>query len=92
MLKKNSDLMVYKIKITAKAKQELKNLSIRHKNVLNAIYEELKDNPYLGKPLTRELTGRFSYRVGVYRIIYNINERDKTIFVITAGHRGVVYK
>ena len=84
--------MMYKIKITAKAKRELKNLSVRHEKALDAIYEELKDNPHLGKPLTRELTGRFSFRVGTYRIIYNINERDKNIFILTAGHRGIVYQ
>lgn len=52
---------------------------------------EISDDPFVGKPLTRELTGRFSLRVGVYRIIYSVNRKDKTVHVFTAGYRSVVY-
>jgi len=55
------------------------------------IFEELKEDATIGKPLTRELTGRFSLRVGVYRIIYTVNKTDEIVHVITAGHRSVVY-
>ena len=46
---------MYEINISAKAKRELRSLSTRHEIALDIIYEELKDNPQLGKPLTREL-------------------------------------
>lgn len=82
---------MYKIKLTAQAKRELKNISQLHLQALTSIFEELKDDPSLGKPLTRELTGRFSFRVGVYRIIYKVNKKDKTILVLTAGHRATIY-
>lgn len=52
---------------------------------------ELKDDPLVGKPLTRELTGKFSLRVGTYRVIYKINRQDKIIYILTAGHRSTVY-
>ena len=83
---------MYEINISAKAKRELRSLSTRHEIALDIIYEELKDNPQLGKPLTRELIGRFSFRVGNYRIIYNINEKDKKIYILTVGHRSIVYQ
>lgn len=83
---------MYEINISAKAKRELRSLSARHEIALDIIYEELKDNPQLGKPLTRELIGRFSFRVGNYRIIYNINEKDKKIYILTVGHRSIVYQ
>lgn len=82
---------MYTIKLTARAKKELKNISKRHKEAMGLIFEELKEDATVGKPLTRELTGRFSLRVGIYRIIYMVNKRDKTIYVITAGHRSAVY-
>lgn len=80
-----------RIKITAKAKKELKLLSQRHKEAIGLAIEELKESPTVGKLLTRELTGKLSYRVGIYRIIYKINSQDKTILILTAGHRSVVY-
>ena len=83
---------MYRIKLTAKAKKELKTISKLHQRAIAFIYEELKDNPYLGKPLTRELTGRFTLRVGVNRIIYKVNKKDKIVLILTAGHRATVYE
>jgi len=83
---------MYKVKLTAKAKKELKQISRRHQLALGQIFEELKDYPNLGKPLGRGLKGRFSYRINVYRIVYKVNEKDKIVFILTAGHRGKVYK
>jgi mRNA interferase RelE/StbE len=83
---------MYKIKLTRKAKRELKNIKQLYQAAIYSAFEEIKEEPYLGKPLTRELTGRFSYKVGVYRIIYRINEKDKIIQIITAGHRATIYE
>lgn len=82
---------MFTVKLTAKAKRELKNISKRHKVAIASMVEELTDNPFAGKPLMRDLTGKFSVRVGVYRIIYSVNRKDKTVRVFTAGHRPVVY-
>ena len=83
---------MYKIKFTAQAKKEFKNISIRYKQVLTPILEEMKDSPFISKPLTREFTGKFSHKIGVYRIIYKVNKNDKIISVLTVGHRGRVYE
>ena len=83
---------MYKINITAKAKKELKVLEKKHQLAIGRIIEELKEEPYLGKPLRRELTERFSFRVGVYRIIYKVNKKDAVIDILTAGHRSTVYE
>lgn len=82
---------MYKIKLTARARSELKNLSKFHIQAISEILEDLKDDPTLGKPLARELTSWFSYRVSVFRIIYRVNEKDREILIITAGHRSTVY-
>lgn len=83
---------MFQLKLTAKAKRELKNISYHHKNALAVILEEIKDDPEIGKSLSRELTGKKTARVGVYRIIYKVNEKDKIITILTAGHRATVYK
>jgi mRNA interferase RelE/StbE len=82
---------MYKLLVTAKAKREIKALTTPHRQALVKSLQELRDDPHLGKPLVRELTGLYSYRVGVYRIIYLIREEDSLIIVLTAGHRSTVY-
>jgi len=78
--------------ISPKAKKELKNISKLYRKAVRVAFDDLAQDPYLGKPLTRELAGRFSYKIGVYRIIYKVNKKDKIIFVLSAGHRSRVYK
>jgi mRNA interferase RelE/StbE len=83
---------MYKVKLTAKAKKELKKISRQHQFALGQIFDELKEYPKLGKPLGRELTGQFSYRISVYRIVYKIQEKDKIVYILTAGHRAIAYQ
>jgi len=51
---------------------------------------KIKDDPALGKRLTGDLAGEFSYRVGDYRIIYTTEGNN--IWVETVRHRKDVYK
>lgn len=83
---------MYKIKLTGRAKKELKNLKKTHLEALTTVLEEMKEDPLAGKILTRELTNQYSLRVGIYRIIYRINKKDKIVTVLTAGHRSTIYK
>ena len=82
---------MFKIKLTAKAKRELKNLSKLDKLQVGEIIGEFKEDPLIGKPLSRELIRKFSYRVGVYRVIYLVNQEDKLVIILSVGHRGIVY-
>lgn len=81
----------YKLFISTRARKELKKISKLHKEAIVNALKELEENPLIGKPLTRELTGRFSLRVGTYRVIYKVNKQDKTVYILTAGHRSTVY-
>ncbi len=83
---------MYKLRISSKAEKEIKKISYPHQKAIILALTDIKEDPFLGKPLTRELTGRFSFRVGVYRIIYKVNKKDKEIDILTAGHRATVYK
>ena len=58
--------------------------------VLDAL-GELERDPDAGYELRARLAGLWSYRVGVYRIIYE--QRDsKTIRVVAIRHRGQTYE
>ncbi len=83
---------MYKLRISSKAENEIKKISFPHQKAIILALAEIKEEPFLGKPLTRDLTRRLSFRVGVYRIVYKVNRRDKIIDILTAGHRAIVYK
>jgi mRNA interferase RelE/StbE len=42
----------------------------------------------------KKLTGRNAWRIriGKYRVIYEINDKDKSVLVVTLGHRKDVYR
>ncbi len=88
---KTSSVSTFSITLTAKAKREFKNLSRLDRLQVGEIIEDLKEDPLMGKPLSRELIRKFSYRVGVYRVIYLVNRQDKVLTILSAGHRGTVY-
>lgn len=82
---------MFRLLISTRAQRRLKQLKQNHQEAILSALEEIKENPFIGKPLTRELTGRFSFRVGVYRIIYKVGRNDKTVRVLNAGHRNDIY-
>jgi len=52
-----------------------------------------KDNPRrYGKPLKGKLKGYWRYRIGDYRIICDIKDRELIVLSIKIGTRGDVYK
>ena len=83
---------MYKLRISLQAQKELKKINKLHRQLVISALEDIKENPFQGKLLKRELSGKVAYRIGVYRIIYKIDASDKIINIITAGHRSVVYK
>lgn len=86
---------MYKIVFTNKADKEyryfFKTNEPIFRKVRNALLSLSKD-PYQGKPLKLSLKGKWSYRVGVYRIIYAIENKILTVYVLDIGHRREVYR
>ena len=46
----------------------------------------------VGKRLLPPLDDRFSARRGTYRVIYRIDEKERTVTVVDIGHRLDVYR
>jgi mRNA interferase RelE/StbE len=85
----------YRIEYSADVvKDDLKRLSkpiaVR---IRKAIEAKLMTDPYVfGKPLRHDLKGARRLRVGDYRIVYEIEEEWKTVFILTIRHRRDVYE
>ena len=82
---------MYRLFYTAEAKKQIAKLDERLKVKIKEALEQIAENPLRGKVLSQELKGRFSYRVGDYRIIYRVYHQEITILVLTIGHRRDVY-
>lgn len=88
--------MRYTVDYDRKAKKQLDKMD---PSVSKRIYawidthlEGCEDPTAYGKPLTASLKGYWSYRVGDYRIIADIQD-DKILILITeVGHRREIYK
>ena len=84
---------MYKLDLSKKADRQLKNIIAKtNRDIVLSALREIKEDPFLHKPLINELSGRFTYKLGVYRIIYTVNEKDKVITVLNADHRSLVYQ
>lgn len=76
--------------LTRTAREALAALDfLRADAVLDAL-GELEHDPDIGHPLRGRLTGLRSYRVGVYRIIYEVRDAT-TVRVVAIRHRGDAY-
>ena len=87
--------MAYLIRFEDQARKELSTLdnSVKIKILKYLKKLEERDNPRsLGKPLTENLSGYWGYRVGNYRIISKIFDKEITILILAVQKRDVVYR
>lgn len=86
--------MSYHAVLTAAALRSLRSVPPRVAEPLVAfIFGGLASDPRRrGKPLQRELEGRWAARRGDYRVVYRLDEDAKTMSVLKIGHRTDVYR
>ena len=82
---------MFEVRISSKAEKQIKQIKKLYQTAILSALEELREDPFAGKPLSKDLTGRFSYKISVYRIIYKVNQRDKIVNILSAGHRATIY-
>lgn len=89
--------MVWLIKLERGIKYDLKKIDEYQKERIRYfIYEKLPhiiDPRSIGEALKGKELGKFwKYRVGNYRIIAQIKDKELSILVISIGHRKEIYK
>lgn len=85
---------MWKVVYKRSVKKDLKTILEKIKYLIKRTIEEklMVDPVRFGAPLRRNLKGFMKRRVGDYRIIYSIEKKTVTIFVIKIGHRKEMYK
>lgn len=84
--------MSYQLAILRRAVKELAQLPKKERLRVEDDVEALASNP---RPHgAKKLTGRDGYRIrsGDYRIVYEINDRLRSVTVLHVGHRKDVYR
>ena len=82
---------MYKILITKRAIKDLERIDIKTKSRIGDKIKLLINDPIgNSKKLSASIIGTYRFRVGDYRIIFDI-EDDKVI-VLRIGHRKDIYK
>ncbi len=82
---------MYEIIIEPPAERFIKSLNKDEQRRLLDAIDELAKKPRLGKELVGRLKGLRSRRIGIYRIIYKIEEVKLIVYVLRAGYRKNIY-
>lgn len=88
--------LAWKILIDEGFEKDLKKLDREtQKRIISFLKTRLAklDNPrQLGKPLQGSLGVFWHYRIGDYRVICKIENKEMLVLVVTASHRKSIYK
>lgn len=82
----------YRVRVPPEVGISIRHLHPHIKSKVRMALEELERDPYLGKALKGRLRGLNSYRVGHYRIVYEIRSEKVLIDVVDVEERKIVYE
>ena len=85
--------MTYQVLIARSAEKQLKKLSPEVQRKIAAVIVSLAvdPRPYGSKKLTGT-DNSYRLRVGDYRVVYDIYEREIVVSVLKIGHRRDIYR
>jgi len=82
---------MYDIQFTKRAEDFFKKLDKSIQEQIAKKIDNLINNPRLGKPLLGDLKGQWSLRIGKYRAIYVIKNKELVILVLKLDLRKKSY-
>lgn len=80
----------YKLVITRRFTKDFRKLDFQVQERILKALEKLEENPWLGEKVFAQQTGTYRYRVGDYRIRYDISGEE--IVLLKVRHRKEVYR
>jgi mRNA-degrading endonuclease RelE of RelBE toxin-antitoxin system len=83
---------VARVVLARRARAELFELDWPLIDAVEEALGVLERDPYAGYELLGKLRGLRLLRLGSYRIIYQLVDRDRTVRVAAIRHRSVVYR
>jgi mRNA interferase RelE/StbE len=93
-LTNSSENINYTVTIEVEAQKFFESSPVSLQKKLDRCFDILKVSPrsYPNiKPLKAILSGYYRYRVGDYRVVYEINDSEKIVTIILIAHRSKIY-
>ena len=84
--------MAYRLLYSETSRKQIKSLHPQIKLTVKSHIKILKDNPYVGKVLERELSGYYSLKMKRFRVIYEIDHQNHIVQIHYVGHRKDIYE
>ena len=85
---------MYKIDVGRQAEKDLEKVFRSDRKLYQrflSAFDALARDPLQGKPLHGELRGLMSYRMGSYRVLYEIRRKQLVVVIIDLGYRREIY-
>jgi mRNA interferase RelE/StbE len=86
----------FKVELSSKAKKFYAACSEDFAKRLDNCFEELEKDPYHGPNIKRLKTRPqellYRYRIGEFRVIYEVFKKEIVVLIVKIGSRGGVYK
>ena len=84
--------MTYSVSIKRSALKALENISRNDRLRIVAAIDGLRTQPTAGSVLKGEFAGLRRIRVGVYRVVYEVQDEVLTVLAIRIGHRREIHR
>ncbi len=82
----------YKIEVKVSAKKELRKVAKEYLIKIIKEIDKLAGNPFPDNSIKLSSQGKYRLRIGKYRVLYSVQKKPLTIFVVKVAHRKSVYK
>lgn len=83
---------MYRVVLRKKAHKQLGKIPEPFRSRLFKAIDSLRSDPFRGKKMEGEFEGCHCINIKPYRIIYIIERKNVTVYVVKVGHRQGVYK
>ena len=84
--------MAYRLLYSETSREQIRSLNPQIKPTVKSHIQILKENPYVGKVLERDLSGYYSLKTRRFRIIYEIDHQNHIVQIHYVGHRKDIYE
>lgn len=83
----------WRLVLAGPASRDIERLPEKYAASIADLLPAITANPRrLGKPLRFEYAGRWAARRGPYRVIYELDDEERTVTVLAVTHRADVYR
>ena len=84
--------MPYRLLYSQTSRKQIRSLHPQIKPIVKSHIQKLKENPFIGKSLERELSDYYSLRMKKFRVIYEIDHQNHIVQIHYVGHRKDIYE